>query len=290
MVSGAISLMLAVAPSLTRKPGAVRSLSSSAKPFPLGSNCTTATLRRRHRRCGRRRPGGAAHRRPVDRISAACGGAPAGIRIRLGHQFRAPGRVIFATWFTHDLNGKAWNLSMTAFQTGPNTFLRHAHPGLRAAVGSVPFRRAHRCSGRRGDRDVDFRRRQQRHLRLHRQRRLTDQAHHPPGVRDAADLRRGAAQHLTLATNYTDMWWAPAGRNRGGASISRTKATSSSPPGSPLTTPGRRRRCRRSQQGGNQCVFGHADPHVRAAVQCGAVPADRQPGRREGQRRRHVRR
>jgi hypothetical protein len=26
--------------------------------------------------------------------------------------------VIFATWFTHDLNGKAWNLSMTAFQTG----------------------------------------------------------------------------------------------------------------------------------------------------------------------------
>ena len=40
----------------------------------------------------------------------------------------------------------------------------------------------------------------------------------------------------TPAANYQGLWWnAPAGRNRAGASISRTRAIPSSPPGSPTT-------------------------------------------------------
>jgi hypothetical protein len=48
--------------------------------------------------------------------------APAGSESGWGINFAHQDDVIFATWFTHDLNGKAWNLSMTAFQTGLNTF------------------------------------------------------------------------------------------------------------------------------------------------------------------------
>jgi predicted AlkP superfamily pyrophosphatase or phosphodiesterase len=38
--------------------------------------------------------------------------------IDVAHQ----GDVIFATWFTHDANGKAWYLSMTAAKTGLDTY------------------------------------------------------------------------------------------------------------------------------------------------------------------------
>jgi len=44
------------------------------------------------------------------------GGSEAGWGINLAQQ----GTVLFATWFTYDLTGKAWWLSMTATQTGSN--------------------------------------------------------------------------------------------------------------------------------------------------------------------------
>ena len=53
--------------------------------------------------------------------------APAGIESGWGINFAHQGNVIFATWFTHDLNGKAWNVSMTLFQTGPNAFAGTVH-------------------------------------------------------------------------------------------------------------------------------------------------------------------
>jgi hypothetical protein len=45
-------------------------------------------------------------------------GSEAGWGMNLAHQ----GNVIFVSWFTHDANGNAWYLTMTALQTGPNTF------------------------------------------------------------------------------------------------------------------------------------------------------------------------
>ena len=48
--------------------------------------------------------------------------APAGSESGWGINFAHQGDVIFATWFTYDLTGKAWWLSMTANQTASNTF------------------------------------------------------------------------------------------------------------------------------------------------------------------------
>lgn len=45
-------------------------------------------------------------------------GSQSGWGINLAHQ----GDIIFATWFTYDLTGKGWWLSMTANRTGENTF------------------------------------------------------------------------------------------------------------------------------------------------------------------------
>ena len=65
--------------------------------------------------------------------------APAGFESGWGINFAHQDDVIFATWFTHDLNRNAWNLSMTAFQTGPNTFSGALTLASGPPLGSVPF-------------------------------------------------------------------------------------------------------------------------------------------------------
>src|SRR6185436_11070973 len=65
--------------------------------------------------------------------------APAGIENGWGINFAHQGNVIFATWFTHDLNGKAWNTSMPLFQTGPNAFAGIVHQTSGPPLGAVPF-------------------------------------------------------------------------------------------------------------------------------------------------------
>ena len=122
MVSGTISLMLSVAPALTS--GQVMSiLRSTAKPFPAGSDCSTA-------RCG----AGIVDADAAVRAASGMSGAttpnyeglwwrsPAGSESGWGINFAHQGDVIFATWFTYDRTGKAWWLSMTANRTASNVF------------------------------------------------------------------------------------------------------------------------------------------------------------------------
>jgi hypothetical protein len=60
----------------------------------------------------------------------ATGGSEAGWGINFNHQ----GKVIFATWFTYDTNGKPWWLIVLADQTGPKVF-----SGPVSAVTGPPF-------------------------------------------------------------------------------------------------------------------------------------------------------
>jgi len=48
--------------------------------------------------------------------------APAGSESGWGINFAHQGDVIFATWFTYDINGKAWWLTMTANKTAPGVY------------------------------------------------------------------------------------------------------------------------------------------------------------------------
>jgi pseudomonalisin len=66
---------------------------------------------------------------------AAPAGSESGWGINLAHQ----GNTIFATWFTYDLTGKDWWLSMTANQISNNTFSGALYQTHGPAFNSVPF-------------------------------------------------------------------------------------------------------------------------------------------------------
>ena len=99
MVSGVVSLMLAVAPGLSASQ--VRAiLASSAKPFPAGSTCTTAI-------CGAgivNAAGAVEAAQAIDEQGTNFGGlwwnSPAGSESGWGINFAHQGDQIFASWFT----------------------------------------------------------------------------------------------------------------------------------------------------------------------------------------------
>jgi hypothetical protein len=62
-------------------------------------------------------------------------GSEAGWGINLAHQED----VIFLTWFTHDANGKAWYLSMTAMPSGANSFSGTLYRTSGPPLDAVPF-------------------------------------------------------------------------------------------------------------------------------------------------------
>jgi serine protease len=218
MVSGTISLMLAVAPNLT--PDQVHSLLvTSAKPFPDGSNCTTD-------KCGagivdagaavRAAAAAAASAPPRGDYEGLWWNAPAasesGWGINLAHQ----DDVIFATWFTYDASGKAWWLSMTAFRTAPNAFAGTLYETHGSAFSAVPFNPAAVTRASVGSGALTF----------------SDDnngtfAYTVNGIQQTKPITRevfgpmptcafGALADLAQATNYQDLWWAaPAGSESG---------------------------------------------------------------------------
>ena len=121
MVTGVVSLMLAVAPGLTSSQ--VRQiLTSTAKPFPAGSTCSTAN-------CG----AGILDARAAVAAAQAAAGAPTinaqglwwaadGTESGWGINFAHQGSQIFATWYTYDTTGRAWWLTMLASQTNGNSY------------------------------------------------------------------------------------------------------------------------------------------------------------------------
>jgi len=66
---------------------------------------------------------------------AAPAGAEAGWGINVAHQ----GDAIFATWFTYDVNGKAWWLSITANKTAAGVYSGTLYQTSGPAFSAVPF-------------------------------------------------------------------------------------------------------------------------------------------------------
>ncbi len=65
--------------------------------------------------------------------------APADSEAGWGINFSHQGEVIFATWFTYDMAGKAWWLAMVATNTVGNTFSGTLFEGTGPAFDAVPF-------------------------------------------------------------------------------------------------------------------------------------------------------
>lgn len=65
--------------------------------------------------------------------------SPAGAESGWGINFAHQGNIIFATWFTYDLTGKAWWLSMTATETSPGTYSGVLYQTSGPAFSAVPF-------------------------------------------------------------------------------------------------------------------------------------------------------
>jgi hypothetical protein len=234
LVAGTAALLLSVQPGLT--PSAVRSLlQSTARPFPTsgaedGSGPIPACTA----------PQFDVSNNPIDQDqcycnTAVCGAgmldagaavasalgvaptlnfqgmwyaAPAESEAGWGLDFAHQGEAILATWFTHDANGKAWYLSMTAFKTGPNTFagtlLRTTGPALDAPFDPNQVQRIEVGSGTLSFSDANN----------------GTFSYSVDGTSQTKSITRevfgplptctwGAQPNLALAANYTDMWWVP---------------------------------------------------------------------------------
>ena len=216
MVSATVSLMLAVAPALTA--AQVRSiLTSTAKPFPAGSDCSTT-------RCG----AGVVNTDGAVRAAAAMTGAaipnyeglwwrsPAGSESGWGINLAHQNDVIFATWFTYDATGKAWWLSMTANATTSNIYSGTLYQTHGPAFSAVPFSPAAVTATPVGTGTLTF----------------SDNSNGSfsytvNGIQQTKPITRqvfgplpsctfGSATPLAQATNYQDLWWAaPAGAESG---------------------------------------------------------------------------
>ena len=216
MVSGTISLMLAVAPWLT--PDQVRSiLVDTAKPFPLTSDCTTD-------RCGAGildagaavRAAAVAPPPPTANYEGLWWNAPAGSEAGWGINVAHQGDVIFATWFTYAANGKAWWLAMTANQTAPNAFSGTLYQTHGPAFSAVPFSPSAVTATAVGTGTLTFGGGGNGTF-----------AYTVNGITQAKPITRqvfgplpactfGSATPLAQATNYQDLWWAtPAGAESG---------------------------------------------------------------------------
>jgi hypothetical protein len=216
MVAGTISLMLSVAPALT--PDQIVSiLTSTAKPFPAGSDCTTD-------RCGAGIVDAGAAVRAAAQFAASApvnyeglwwkspADSESGWGINLAHQ----GDVIFATWFTYDATGKAWWLSMTANASAPNVFSGTLYRTQGPAFSAVPFNPAAVTATPVGTGTLTFNDANDGTF-----------AYTVNGVSQTKAITRqvfgalpactfGAQTDLSLATNYQDLWWAtPAGSESG---------------------------------------------------------------------------
>jgi serine protease len=216
LVSATVSLMLAVAPSLT--PAQVRSiLTSTAKPFPSSSDCTTS-------RCGAGIVNTDAAIRAAAGMTGAAlpnyqglwwrapGGSESGWGLNIAHQ----GDVIFATWFTYDATGKPWWLSMTANATTSNIYTGTLYQTHGPAFSAVPFSPSAVTATAVGTATLTFSD-------------LNNGSFHYTvnGIEQTKPITRevfgplptctfGSSTPLAQATNYQDLWWAaPAGAESG---------------------------------------------------------------------------
>jgi hypothetical protein len=139
-------------------------------------------------------------------------GSESGWGINLAHQ----GDVIFATWFTYDVTGKGWWLSMTANKSSDKVYSGTLFQTTGPPFNAVPFEPTQVTAVAVGVGTLTF----------------TDTssgtfAYTVNGVTQSKPLTRqvfgpmptctfGAQTNLALATNYQDLWWAsPPGSESG---------------------------------------------------------------------------
>ena len=142
--------------------------------------------------------------------------SPAGSEAGWGLNFAHQGDVIFVTWFTYDLGGNPWWLTMTAAKTAEGTYGGTIFETNGPAFNDVPFNPAFVTATAVGTGTLTF----------------SDAnngsfAYIVNGVAQVKAITRqvfgpvptctfGAQSDLTLATNYQDLWWAaPAGVESG---------------------------------------------------------------------------
>ena len=246
LVAGTAALMLSAQPSLTPERVSVL-LRSTARPFPTtGGDLGAATPV-----C--RPPLFTPTGEPIDQLECYCttGTCGAGIldagaavsaasanrksfpggrdvverarrlRIGMGHQLRAPGRhrvrhvvhLRFVGQGVVAVDDRAQGRRQRVFRNA----VRDARSAFR--LGAVRSR-LRRSNGRRR-RDARLQRREQRHVQLHGERRDTNEEHHAPGVRRAADVhvRSAARTSRWRPTTRTCGGTRPRAPNRAGGSI-----------------------------------------------------------------------
>jgi serine protease len=251
LVAGTVALMLSAQPSMT--PAQVRlTLEATARPFPTtgGDNGDgTAVLQ-----CTP--PQYDALGNPVDQLQCYCtidtcgagmldagaavlgannGIAAAGVQAQglwwnapansesgWGISFAHQGSTIFATWFTYDLTGKGWWLSMTANKTGsnPDTYTGQLFETHGPAFSAVPFPPMDSPGGATGTSVgtatlsfSDFNRASFNYIvnGTQQTKSLTRQVFGP-----LPTCVYGAQPNFAAATNFQDLWWAaPAGSESG---------------------------------------------------------------------------
>jgi serine protease len=250
LVAGTVALMLSAQPALT--PLQVRLLlEATARPFPITSSDDTGST---VIQCAAPQLDSLGH--PVDQLECLCtidtcgagmldagaavlgasnGMAAAGVQAQglwwnlpassesgWGVNFAHQGTVIFATWFTYDVTGKGWWLSMTANKTGtnPDIYTGQLFETHGPAFSAVPFSPLGSPGGATGTvvgtatlsfSDVN---------------RATFN-YIVNGTQQTKFLTRevfgplptcvyGAQPNFAAATNYQDLWWAsPAGSESG---------------------------------------------------------------------------
>ncbi len=139
-------------------------------------------------------------------------GSEAGWGLNLAHQ----GDTIFATWFTYDLTGKAWWLSMTAALTATGTYTGTLLQQTGPPFNSVPFVPSQVQGTTVGTGTLTFA-----------DANTATFAYTVNGITQTKSITRevfgqlptctfGILTDLTLAYNYQDLWWAaPAGSESG---------------------------------------------------------------------------
>lgn len=246
LVAGTVALMLSVQPTLT--PVQVRVLlQATARRFPITSSdnsdgsvpqcaapqfdatgmsidqleciCTIDT-------CGAGMLDAGAAVSAVSNGLAAAGvqaeglwwNAPSNSESGWGINFAQQGDVIFATWFTYDLTGKAWWLSMTANKTGtsPDTYTGPLFQSHGPAFSAVPFNPGAVIGTIVGSGTLTFGDVNRASFNYavngtQQTKSLTRQVFGP-----LPTCVYGAQPNFAAATNYQDLWWAsPAGSESG---------------------------------------------------------------------------
>jgi hypothetical protein len=152
---------------------------------------------------------------PSNNFSGLWWASPAGSESGWGINFAHQGDIIFASWFTYDLTGKGWWLTMTAPKVATGMYSGALYVTTGPAFNAVPFNPAQVKLTQVGTGTLSFSDANDGTFAytvngVSQMKSITHQVFGPLPVCATATTS------LAAATNYTDLWWAsPAGSEAG---------------------------------------------------------------------------